>query len=429
MKDDLDNSDVAEFYRMKNTLNTLRDQCISCSWSQGFTDTLLCATGMRTTKVNNATTKEVLRNWSGSCMACGKKECANDTIIHLAGTFKKDAFQRFDTLSDEWNDYVEDYNECLEIGENAKRSMNEGELFHQDHGVFVLGKQCTRLASLVYICNSFWTDMVFSAIQTVKERRQARSPVKNNRYYTCDEDDIFLHLTSLDTLKSHVASNNELSQKAVPEDASFWKSIDASRRYAGCNDTTWIVKMLSTRALEKSKRPDFAAREDDLVTTPDDEDLLTSDEENLVTDEVDGESSTSSTSIATKRPAEQPVEAQASKKTKTLNVATNTENNNTKTSNVATNTENNTENNTETSNNETSKTATKTVTRSLLKAQVVLIASGDLEVAALVSEALVSMKNEKTVFKALLKAQQILISKANVKAAALVSEALVEIMS
>ena len=366
-----------EFNKLQATLMTLRNECISSAWKQPFVKALLSSTGLKVMKIKGPAvglTKEVLRNWSGKCMACGRRECCNDAVVHLAGDFDESSFKTFSRLGDDWKHYIDNYNECLTIGNNAKRRMKTGELFHQDHGAFVLGKTCTRLASLAYICNTLWPDMIFNAVQTVKERRQARSAVKANRNYSCEEDDIFLHLTSMDRIKSLVASKEELASNAVPMDAAFWESVGNSRKFASCNNTEWLAKMLHTKTYQSEvSSPEKEDEEDGVEEEDSDDDDDEDDNDDDDDDDFDEvyecdkkkkKSPPISLPVRQKRPAEEPAEEPVEEpQPKVAKVAEATE----------------------------PEDKTKTAVKALLKAQQLLIGKADLEVAGLVSEALVAL--------------------------------------
>ena len=372
--------DVSEFNKLQSTLKTLRNQSISSAWKPEFVKALMSSTGMRIMKVKGPAvglTKEVLRNWSGKCMACGRRECCNDAVVHLAGDFDEDSFKTFERLGEDWKRYIDNYNECLNIGNNSKRSMKTGELFHQDHGAFILGKTCTRLSSLAYICNTFFPDMIFNAAQTIKERRQVRSAVKPNHNYSCEEDDIFLHLTSLDRIKSLVANNEELASNAVPMDIAFWKSIGNSRKFASCNDTQWLAKMLYTQTYktevsspeqEDEQEEEQQEEEEDGVEDEDDDDDDYDDDDDDDDDfdaayECDKKKKSPPISVPAgeKRSAEMLAEEPAAKAAKVAEAT------------------------------EVVEDKTKVAVKALLKAQQILIAKADLAAAALVSEALVAL--------------------------------------
>eukprot|EP00966_Prymnesium_polylepis_P000887 20056-Prymnesium_polylepis.3 len=252
--------------------------------------------------------------------------------------------------------------------------MKTGELFHQDHGAFVLGKTCTRLASLAYICNTLWPDMIFNAVQTVKERRQARSAVKANRNYSCEEDDIFLHLTSMDRIRSLVASKEELANNAVPMDTTFWESIGLSRKFASCNNTEWLAKMLHSQTYQSEVSSPETSHNDEEEEEEEDEDGVEDedgdddddddddDDFDAAVYECDKKKKSPPISIPVqKRPAEEPVEEPAPKVAKVPEVADVTDD------------------------------KTKVAVKALLKAQQLLIAKADLESAALISKALVAL--------------------------------------
>ena len=255
--------------------------------------------------------------------------------------------------------------------------------------------------------------MIFNAVQTIKERRQARSAVKANRNYSCEEDDIFLHLTSMDRIKSLVANNEELATNAVPMDINFWKSIGNSRKFASCNDMEWLAKMLYTQtyknevsspepSLRGGEEEEEEEEEDGVEDEQEDDDdneeevshnctrnaslvnpylrmIYHQDDEGVDEEEDDDEddddedddyvgyecdkkssSPPISLPIRQKRPAEEPVEEPVSKAAK---VAESTE----------------------------AEDKTKVAVKALLKAQQLLISKADLEVAGLVSEALVAL--------------------------------------
>lgn len=239
------------FTKVVGTIKTLKLQAHSTTWSAEFVNKIDGAITMKK-RIMSHTDKEFVRNFTGACMACNRRECQNDSIVDIFG-YSESAwtkschkpFTSYDHLREDTKKYIKAYNDVI-VGGDDMRVGKRG-VHPQDGGFLVLGKTCTNRLLTAFMLNTFIFENIYNAMTYIDERIEAGHRISKKCLYVNEEMDMSIMRASFEAMQLLVASHGNAVPEAVPSDPSYWRSAFAiRRRYPQCrgNGTTTFLRFL-----------------------------------------------------------------------------------------------------------------------------------------------------------------------------------------